>query len=181
MPPQVLRDYQNSEKACGKCKRMLPASAFSLESRRASKLSGRCRDCQREDAATKRARTLESNRARSRKYHHSARGQETARKKYENGGKRRLLDKQLLALYGINFHDWALMYEWQRGVCPICINKLTFDRNTHVDHCHDTGKVRGLLCHHCNLLLGHIRGDRAVTVQRAIQYLEAHSAAPCPS
>jgi hypothetical protein len=102
-------------------------------------------------------------------------GQAYARRKYVNGGKYRLLEQQFRTRYGIDFHDWALMYERQRGVCPICTARLTFDAHTHVDHCHATGKVRGLLCHHCNLLLGHIRGDKEDTVERALIYLEVHS------
>lgn len=40
----------------------------------------------------------------------------------------------------------------------------------HVDHCHTTNDIRGLLCRHCNLLLGHAK-DRVVVLQAAIRYL----------
>lgn len=99
------------------------------------------------------------------------------RRRYDNGGKFRILEGQLTRAYGIDFHDWALMYERQGGKCPICIRALAFDRMTHVDHCHTTGKVRGLLCHHCNLLLGHIRGDAPEIFRAALEYLERHAAA----
>lgn len=98
---------------------------------------------------------------------------ERDREKYLNGGKFLLLEKQLIRFYGIDFHDWANMFEAQKGICPLCRNALLFNHSTHVDHDHATGRVRGLLCHHCNLLLGHIRGDRASTLARALAYLES--------
>ena len=60
-------------------------------------------------------------------------------------------DYQLRTRYGITLAQYEQMYEEQRGECYICSksNKLF------VDHCHETGQVRGLLCHHCNLVLGH--------------------------
>ena len=44
------------------------------------------------------------------------------------------------------------LLERQRGLCAIC--KKIPDRALCVDHCHSTGKVRGLLCHKCNMGLG---------------------------
>lgn len=47
--------------------------------------------------------------------------------------------------------DVQAMLEKQGGACAICVLPLT---KHHIDHCHTTGKVRGLLCHRCNTRLG---------------------------
>jgi hypothetical protein len=43
-----------------------------------------------------------------------------------------------------------------------------------VDHCHETGKIRGLLCHNCNVAIGHL-GDNLSTMQNAISYLAKYA------
>lgn len=58
----------------------------------------------------------------------------------------------------------------QGGKCAICPNGLAYA----VDHCHTTGKVRGYLCSHCNLMLGHAQ-DNPEVLRRAAQYLEDNS------
>lgn len=69
--------------------------------------------------------------------------------------------------YGITAQDFAVMYLSQDGLCGICGVPMT---NPYVDHCHQTGKVRGLLCHHCNTGLGNFR-DCPEFLLNAIQYL----------
>ena len=54
--------------------------------------------------------------------------------------------------YGITQEDFDYMYISQGGVCAIC--ELPYHRTLHVDHNHNTGKVRGLLCKTCNTHLG---------------------------
>lgn len=65
-----------------------------------------------------------------------------------------LLNKQKWAIktrYGLTPSDVQAMLEKQGGACAICVLPLT---KHHIDHCHTTGKVRGLLCHRCNTRLG---------------------------
>lgn len=61
------------------------------------------------------------------------------------------------------------MLEEQGGVCLICGRAALMQ----VDHCHDTGKVRGLLCSPCNRGLGSFK-DSLALVQAAADYLRAH-------
>lgn len=45
----------------------------------------------------------------------------------------------------------------QGGMCAVCGSKLIAGRETHADHCHETGEPRGLLCHWCNTVEGKIK------------------------
>ena len=61
---------------------------------------------------------------------------------------------QLKVVYGITTKDWDEMYSRQRGCCAICeIHQSKLKRRLQVDHNHNTGKVRGLLCPRCNVKL----------------------------
>lgn len=75
--------------------------------------------------------------------------------------------------YGINVDQWEAIFAKQGGRCGICRrSELNADRKRfHVDHNHTTGKVRGILCNLCNVLLGNARDSRD-TLARAIAYLE---------
>ncbi|WP_348771320.1 endonuclease VII domain-containing protein [Streptomyces sp. RKND-216] len=66
----------------------------------------------------------------------------------------------------------ALVAE-QVGVCAICLSAAA----EHVDHCHETGRVRGVLCFSCNAALGQFK-DRPEVMQRAISYLEGNAWKP---
>lgn len=60
----------------------------------------------------------------------------------------------------------------QGGVCGVCKGPpMGRGLVYHVDHCHVTGKVRGLLCHKCNVALGMVQ-DRVSHLQALISYLE---------
>ena len=61
--------------------------------------------------------------------------------------------------YGISHRDYLRMVKQQGGGCAICGRKAAKEKYLHVDHCHATGKVRGVLCHQCNWYLGTIDAD----------------------
>jgi hypothetical protein len=71
--------------------------------------------------------------------------------------------------YGVTPEVWAEMLERQGGVCALCEEK----KELHVDHCHETKKVRGLLCMTCNTALGKFKDDPEV-LRRAIAYIECN-------
>lgn len=75
--------------------------------------------------------------------------------------------KYRLKQYGLSLSDFIQMVIKQRGGCAICyrVEKL------YVDHCHSTGRVRGLLCNSCNLGLG-MFSDSPKIALRASHYLE---------
>lgn len=69
--------------------------------------------------------------------------------------------------YGITVEQYNSLYNTQNGRCAICARQ----RRLVVDHCHQTGTIRGLLCHSCNTGIGHL-GDTSVALMRAVCYLE---------
>lgn len=75
--------------------------------------------------------------------------------------------------YGISLEDYDSMLTEQGGVCAICGKQETHAQHKYlsVDHCHETGKVRGLLCHGCNATIGYAKDDPA-RLERAIVYLK---------
>ena len=78
--------------------------------------------------------------------------------------------------YGVTPEQYAELAKAQRGNCAICGDVLAINtRMTHIDHNHETGAVRGLLCHHCNTMIGHAR-EKAATLRSAIAYLRKHKA-----
>lgn len=78
-------------------------------------------------------------------------------------------DKELRKKYGIGLEDKNKMIESQGGKCKIC-QKVLIGRDAHIDHCHSSGKVRGILCHTCNIALGML-GDTEQSLLRAVSYL----------
>lgn len=80
---------------------------------------------------------------------------------------RRVRDQHLQATYGISHDQYDAMLERQGGGCAVCGKGRTLV----VDHDHDTGKVRGILCGGCNRGIGQM-GDDASRVLAAARYLE---------
>ena len=78
-------------------------------------------------------------------------------------------DYNLLINYGITIDDFNQMIQNQKNCCAICQKTLSV-QEFHVDHCHQSGQVRGLLCQKCNLGLGFFKDD-AILLQNAIKYL----------
>ena len=78
-------------------------------------------------------------------------------------------DKRRAQSHGLSLQDYRAMRERQKNVCGIC---KTPGKPLCVDHCHATGKVRGLLCRDCNLGLGNYK-DNPVFTRAATAYLEA--------
>ena len=79
-------------------------------------------------------------------------------------------DRWLKFKYDIDSQQYDLLLKEQNGVCAICHNKEEKCRLP-VDHCHTTGKVRGLLCHRCNRSIG-LLGEDVGILENAIKYLQ---------
>ena len=80
--------------------------------------------------------------------------------------------------YGVTLDWYKEQHAKQGGVCAICSKLETAvihgkQVSLAVDHCHDTGKVRALLCTSCNRGIGMLKHDRDL-LQKAIAYLETY-------
>lgn len=80
---------------------------------------------------------------------------------------------KIIESYGITVADYERMNAEQGGVCAICGQAETNGRSLAVDHCHATGRVRGLLCGTCNRGIGLLKDD-ADRVMSAAIYLYQH-------
>ena len=77
--------------------------------------------------------------------------------------------------YGVEVEDIARLYHAQDRKCPGCMFPLSLEaKGTHIDHCHETGKLRGLLCFLCNATLGNVK-DSEATLFNLVKYLRRYS------
>ena len=75
--------------------------------------------------------------------------------------------------YGITLEDYKDMFERQEGVCAVCLNPSPHTRLLAVDHDHETGKLRALLCNACNLTLGGA-SDNPELLRALADYIERY-------
>lgn len=80
--------------------------------------------------------------------------------------------RELNRNYNISADEWNAMFFAQGSKCAICSRTEHVGKNWHTDHCHATGRVRGILCHNCNHLLGGAK-DKVEILRAAIDYLES--------
>lgn len=159
----------------GKCKleNPQPDENFSKDKKRKDGLTVHCKSC----LGVIRSGRKEYNQNYCRKWRA---GDEERRKQYywknrevalartKKWREKNLLQKR----YNISNEEWQVMFEKQKGICPICLTHAKdLAKILHVDHCHKTKKVRGLLCSRCNKMLGLVN-ESYETLERAILYLK---------
>jgi DNA-directed RNA polymerase subunit M/transcription elongation factor TFIIS len=140
-------------KFCNGCQSTLPVAEFYIDRSRMVPKT-RCRTCSK--SATKAWRKLQPD-------------YETRRYQKVKGETR---ERHLIRKYGVTSADYESMLVGQGGQCAICgaIAEDQPHKVFHVDHCHETGRVRGLLCRGCNHVLGHMKDDPE-KLRKAIDYL----------
>lgn len=141
-----------THKMCGGCEKWKPFEEFYKKPRYYEKygdtaggFSHKCRECTKEDRA------------------------QYVKEKPE---KCKLADKNayLKRSYGIDLAQYNQMFTDQKGCCLGCERHQTeLNRTLCVDHCHATGKVRGLLCQECNRVLGMVQ-ENVKTLKNLINY-----------
>jgi len=81
-------------------------------------------------------------------------------------------DAIMQRIYGISMDEFNQLIEFQEGNCAVCFKPLAdMNRRANVDHDHETGEVRGILCTKCNTGIGHL-GDNIEGLERALYYLK---------
>ena len=89
-------------------------------------------------------------------------------KKWREENPEKKKSQHLLNKYNIDWDYYNHLLESQDGRCSICGTKDPKGRgNFHVDHCHETGRIRGLLCNECNIGLGKFKDDPTILHQAA--------------
>jgi hypothetical protein len=134
-----------SSKVCSKCKEEKLAEEFYKDSSKKDCLNIICKECSSKQCSA-----------------------------YRAANSFKLKDNKLRRSYGISLVDYLEMLEAQNGRCKICKTDVPGGAGSfHVDHCHSSNKVRGLLCHHCNVGIGNFK-DNISTLASAILYLSEH-------
>jgi len=86
-------------------------------------------------------------------------------------------EDRLLKKYNISAQQLSILYTEQEGRCAICADFIAFggtvSTSVAIDHDHETGQIRGLLCPRCNSLLGFAR-DSTIILNNAVKYLIAY-------
>lgn len=109
----------------------------------------------------------------SKKYYHNNRTRILERNKtrYKESNRECILRSK----YGLSLEEYDTMLSEQDGCCAICrADTPGGNGRFHVDHCHSSGFVRGLLCARCNMGLGYFK-DNIEVLARAIEYLASYN------
>ena len=175
-----MSDFQvvGVNKICSKCGENKPRTEYNKEHGRERAY---CKICHR--AAV--AKWQSDNREHQREYHaqwckdNPDKVREYAKKNYHNRSEESKAKKAIYSRkrvlesrYGITQKDWDRMHDDQGGLCALC--RIPGRTGKHgkfaVDHNHDTGQVRGLLCTTCNVAIGAL-GETRENLQRAVDYV----------
>lgn len=115
----------------------------------------------------------EKNRRRRERYANDPEYRQRCLEAAKNRSKRSRINTRLKSQFGIDIEDYEKMLDDQNGECAICGATQADIRKhrLHVDHCHDTDVVRGLLCSNCNMGLGKFQ-DSLELLERAVAYLK---------
>lgn len=178
------------EKRCHVCKKVKIATEFRMiKMRGKDALASRCVDCNKEYMK----RYYKSNTGKLSEYRRENQEKINARKRerYREDPeyRRAILDQvretrikhperkrntALRSNYGLSLSEFNLLLASQDGGCAICGNKESggkHNKNLHVDHDHDSGVVRGILCASCNFAIGLLKDDPEL-LMRAAMYLQ---------
>jgi len=159
-------------KTCSTCGQPFNQKGFYTDKRASDGLSSRCKGCHDDSTRRWRKRNPEKYAAtnwRCRKRNPEKYAELRRRWKKRNPEKWAAIQRRarLVREYGISSEEFDVRLNSQDGVCAIC--RETRPRLA-VDHCHKTGKIRGLLCFNCNAALGLLKDDPK-RLRSAIAYL----------
>jgi Autographiviridae endonuclease VII len=93
------------------------------------------------------------------------------RKKYAEGRLDLKYYNFVYRTYGLKQEEYLKLLISQEHKCKICFKEPKIGKRLVVDHCHKTGKVRGLLCNNCNAAIGYVC-ESLTTLENCIKYLK---------
>lgn len=155
-------------KRCRNCRQVLPVGSFGVQGRSPDGLQPWCKPC----TNSRMAGYDKASRERDPVLYRERKRAEHARFKAKHPDLHRAhTRKNSLKKYGLTPESFDALLSSQGGVCAICKEGLILGRDTHVDHDHKTGVVRGVLCSGCNVGLGAFRDDPS-RLREAAKYIE---------
>lgn len=185
MAEQIVLDPGPKTKVCGTCKQHLPISEFH---KKQGKHRSNCKTCH----AAYTRHWYVNNKEKRRAYYqgYAAKNVDKLRGYRAKSADKLKLDPDWVARrkawsdqwhlkrkYNLTLEQWRALHDAQGGLCVLCKkrgNGRGKNGRLYVDHCHDTGRVRGLLCRHCNTALG-ILGDSPEKMEMVMSYLRGPS------
>jgi len=144
-------------KMCPKCKIEKPFGEFYNRTTSADGKRCRCKVCESEEARLYR----EANSEKIKEYG----------RRYREANPEKIKEANLVSRYGITLADYDALLQAQDGGCATCGEAPPDSGYLCIDHNHDTGQVRGLLCPRCNTALG-FAGDSPAILRKMADYLE---------
>ncbi|MEU2127712.1 endonuclease VII domain-containing protein [Streptomyces sp. NPDC018352] len=178
-------------KDCSRCKRVLPRASFASNKAMRDGLQAYCRECsaeyyrERQEAKGKAVRvkvpvprgSKRCPRCEEVKPHSQWERNKTSSDGWASYCRECRAERNRISYfkrkYGLTPVKRDALIADQAGVCCICLDALP----EHVDHCHETGRVRGVLCFSCNAALGQFK-DRPDAIRRAAAYVEGNAWKP---
>ncbi len=164
-------------KICLQCKLNLEEKEFSKASRTKDGLRWTCKKCckNKMDQYRSNPDVVKRERARNNQYNKNNPDViKRAKKKWENNNPEGFKRYNLLCKYGLTLEKYNEILASQNECCAICKEHQSKQKKSlYVDHCHVSGKIRGLLCYQCNIVLGHFR-DSPIILQFCMDYLKHH-------
>lgn len=153
-------------KQCKKCKEIKDLTCFSVDKFNRDGLRSKCKKCRSLDSKEWHKNNKEKVKINSAQW-------------YKNNPEK-ALERSLKQRYNISLETFKKLLSNQNNVCAICQQsetaidtRLGKPRMLAVDHCHTTGKVRGLLCTGCNAALGFIK-ENAERALKLANYIKQH-------
>jgi Recombination endonuclease VII len=168
----MTRPPDDYVKTCSRCGESKTAQHFHGSTTTRDKLQSRCKQCQNAVGAEYAKREPDKRRKSYEKWRRRNLPVVAAlARKWRKNNPERFRDHMLKANYGLPLGTYAAMLATQGGGCAICgTDKPGGKGRFHVDHCHDTNLVRGLLCNACNIGIGNMRHDERILLA-AVKYL----------
>ena len=163
-------------KACTKCGVVQPLDQFYAAPGGRDGLRGDCKACFKARAAARYRANPERVKERVRQWaKDNPEKRADWQRRYRESGRRQMNDRRsyLKRMYALTVEQYDELLAAQGGVCAICKAPPRDDISLHVDHDHETGERRGLLCFRCNNALGDFGDDRE-RLRAAVDYLLDH-------
>jgi hypothetical protein len=158
----MLPVVQLDNKVCKKCGIVKPLNSFHKNKGLKDGRDNRCLDCFRAGCRSWYLKNKEKNDAQAKAWY----------QKNKEVVKQRSRDGELLRNFGITRQEYNRIFQIQGGMCKICgVHQSNVNKSLRVDHDHETKKIRGLLCHNCNVSLGLLK-ENIETLKKMVAYLE---------